>query len=88
MDVIRIAPTSGAIGDLREAIKKAKASTRATLIHIHSNPLLYSPDGEGWWDVPVAGVSTLPSTQAAHKQYLKSVSKQKPLLGKGASERS
>jgi 3D-(3,5/4)-trihydroxycyclohexane-1,2-dione acylhydrolase (decyclizing) len=88
MDVIRIAPTSGAIGDLREAIKKAKASTRATLIHIHSNPLLYAPDGEGWWDVPVAGVSTLPSTQAAHKQYLKAVSKQKPLLGKGASERS
>lgn len=88
MDVIRIEPTPGAIADLRDAIKKAKASTRATLIHIHSNPLLYAPDGEGWWDVPVAGVSTLPSTQAAHKQYLKSVSKQKPLLGKGASERS
>lgn len=88
MDVIRIKSTPDAIADLRQAIKKAKASTRATLIHIHSNPLLYAPDGEGWWDVPVAGVSTLPSTQASHKQYLKALSKQKPLLGKGASERS
>ena len=31
----------------------------ATLIHIRSDPFLYGPDGEGWWDVPVAQVSEL-----------------------------
>lgn len=88
MNVIRVAPTENAIADLRQAMKDAKAATRATLIHIHSNPYLYAPDGEGWWDVPVAAVSTLESTKTARKEYEKSVAKQKPLLGKGASERN
>jgi 3D-(3,5/4)-trihydroxycyclohexane-1,2-dione acylhydrolase (decyclizing) len=87
MDVIRVEPTENAIADLRAAMHKAKASTRATLIHIHSNPLLYAPEGEGWWDVPVAAVSTLDSTKSARKEYEKAVANQKPLLGKGAVER-
>jgi len=87
MDVIRVEPTENAIADLRDAVHKAKASTRATLIHIHSNPLLYAPEGEGWWDVPVAAVSTLDSTKSARKEYEKAVANQKPLLGKGAVER-
>ena len=88
MNVIRVEPTENAIEDLRAAVKKAKASTKATLIHIHSNPLLYAPDGGGWWDVPVAAVSTLDSTKSARKDYEKAVANQKPLLGKGASERA
>jgi 3D-(3,5/4)-trihydroxycyclohexane-1,2-dione acylhydrolase (decyclizing) len=88
IDVIRVEPTENALEDLRAAVKKAKASTKATLIHIHSDPLLYAPDGEGWWDVPVAAVSTLESTQSARKSYEKALANQKPLLGKGAIERS
>ncbi len=87
IDVIRVEKTKNAISDLKAAIKKAKASDKATLIHIHSNPLLYSPDGEGWWDVPVAVVSTLESTKKARVEYEKLVAKQRPLLGKGAKEK-
>lgn len=88
IDVIRIEPTENAIQDLKRAVAQAKASAKATLIHIHSNPLLYAPDGEGWWDVPVAAVSTLESTKLARAQYENHVGRQKPLLGKGSSERS
>ena len=88
IDVIRIDTTPNAIADLSAAVKRAKASDRATLIHINSNPLLYAPDGEGWWDVPVAEVSTLESTQKARAAYDRAVANQKPLLGKGAVERN
>ncbi|MFM6968303.1 MAG: 3D-(3,5/4)-trihydroxycyclohexane-1,2-dione acylhydrolase (decyclizing) [Microbacteriaceae bacterium] len=81
MDVIRIEPTADAIADLAAAVKTAKASSRATLIHINSDPLIYAPDGEGWWDVPVAAVSTVKSTQKARAEYDKLVAKQRPLLG-------
>jgi len=88
IDVIRIETSPNAIADLSAAVKRAKASNRATLIHINSNPLLYAPDGEGWWDVPVAEVSTLESTQKARAAYDRAVANQKPLLGKGAIERN
>jgi 3D-(3,5/4)-trihydroxycyclohexane-1,2-dione acylhydrolase (decyclizing) len=88
IDVIRVEPTQRALEDLKEALATAKASPRATLIHINSNPLLYAPDGEGWWDVPVAEVSTLGSTQEARAGYEQRLGEQKPLLGKGSSERA
>lgn len=88
IDVIRVEPTANAIADLAAAVTKAKASDRATLIHINSDPLLYAPDGEGWWDVPVAAVSTLESTQKARAEYLDTQKTQKPLLGRGAVERN
>ena len=88
IDVIRIDATPNAIADLSAAVKRAKASDRATLIHINSNPLIYAPSGESWWDVPVAAVSTLESTQAARRAYEQAVTRQRPLLGKGAVERN
>lgn len=88
MDVIRVEPTENAISDLRAAMQKAKASDRATLIHIHSNPQLYAPEGKGWWDVPVAATSTLESTKSAREEYEKALANQKLLLGKGAAERA
>jgi 3D-(3,5/4)-trihydroxycyclohexane-1,2-dione acylhydrolase (decyclizing) len=81
IDVIEVAEGSSAIDDLKAAIATAKASDRSTLIHINSDPLLYSPDGAGWWDVPVPEVSTLESTQRARKEYLAQQANQKPLLG-------
>jgi 3D-(3,5/4)-trihydroxycyclohexane-1,2-dione acylhydrolase (decyclizing) len=87
INVIRIEETANAISDLKAAMKKAKASDQSTLIHINSDPLLYSLDNESWWDVPIAQVSTLESTKNALKEYQKAVTAQKPLLGRGAIDR-
>jgi 3D-(3,5/4)-trihydroxycyclohexane-1,2-dione acylhydrolase (decyclizing) len=84
--VMRVEPGPDAIADLAAAVASAKASTTATLIHINSDPLLYSPDGGGWWDVPVAEVSTLESSQQARADYEENRAAQKPYLG--GSERS
>lgn len=81
LDVIEIEPGAGAIDALKEAMAVAKASPTSTFIHINSDPLLYAPDGAGWWDVPVPAVSTLDSTQAARAEYLAQQANQKPLLG-------
>ncbi|GAB2529038.1 3D-(3,5/4)-trihydroxycyclohexane-1,2-dione acylhydrolase (decyclizing) [Paramicrobacterium agarici] len=81
VDVIEVDPSASAIDDLKQAIAAAKASDRSTVIHINSNPLDYAPDGEGWWDVPVAPVSELESTQTAYDEYLVDKARQKPLLG-------
>lgn len=79
--VIRVEPGPNSIADLAAAVADAKASEHATLIHINSDPLLYSPDGGGWWDVPVAEVSTLESTQAARRDYVEKRELQRPYLG-------
>ena len=81
VDVIEIEPGASAIDDLKAAMATAKASDAATVIHINSDPLLYSPDGEGWWDVPIAEVSELDATQRARSEYVELRANQKPLLG-------
>ena len=81
IDVISIEPSPTAIADLSAAMATAKASATATLIHINSDPLLFAPEGDGWWDVPVADASTLGSTQAARAAYVQEKAAQKPLLG-------
>ncbi|GAA4267734.1 3D-(3,5/4)-trihydroxycyclohexane-1,2-dione acylhydrolase (decyclizing) [Frondihabitans peucedani] len=81
IDVIDILPGASAIDDLSAALATAKASPTATLIHINSDPLVYAPDGDGWWDVPVAQTSTLPSTGRAYDEYLVDKARQRPLLG-------
>jgi 3D-(3,5/4)-trihydroxycyclohexane-1,2-dione acylhydrolase (decyclizing) len=81
IDVVEVEPGASAIDDLTAAIGTAKASDRSTLIHINSDPLIYAPEGAGWWDVPVPEVSTLESTQRAREEYLTQQANQKPLLG-------
>lgn len=81
VDTIEIAPGPDAIDRLREAVATAKASPRSTLIHVESDPLVYGPDGAGWWDVPVAEVSTLESTATARAEYDAARTAQRPLLG-------
>ena len=83
IDVIEIAPSPAAIDDLANAMAHAKASATSTLIHIESDPTQYSPDGGGWWDVPVPEVSTLESTRAARDVYESQRPAQRPLLGGG-----
>ncbi|WP_156760988.1 3D-(3,5/4)-trihydroxycyclohexane-1,2-dione acylhydrolase (decyclizing) [Microbacterium karelineae] len=81
IETIEIAPGPGAIDDLGAAIARAKASDASTVIHINSDPLIYAPDGAGWWDVPVAEESTLDSTAAARAEYLEQRRAQRQLLG-------
>ncbi|GLI27895.1 3D-(3,5/4)-trihydroxycyclohexane-1,2-dione acylhydrolase (decyclizing) [Agromyces rhizosphaerae] len=81
LDVIEVEPGPGAIDDLKRAMATAKASTRSTFIHVHSDPLVYAPDGEGWWDVPVPEASTLDSTLRARGEYEQQRAAQRPLLG-------
>jgi 3D-(3,5/4)-trihydroxycyclohexane-1,2-dione acylhydrolase (decyclizing) len=88
MNVIRINESPNAIADLTAAVKAAKAHPKATLIHINNDPLLYSPDGEGWWDVPITSVSTLAATQSAYAGYQEAIKRQKKYFGKGSSERN
>ncbi len=81
IDVIEIDPTADAIPALARAVATAKASTTSTLIHVNSDPLIYGPEGDGWWDVPVAQVSTLDSTRAALDAYREQRARQRALLG-------
>jgi 3D-(3,5/4)-trihydroxycyclohexane-1,2-dione acylhydrolase (decyclizing) len=87
LDVIEVAPTPAAIDDLTAAIAQAKASDRPTFIHISSDPLRYAPDGEGWWDVPVAEVSEQDATRRARAAYETRVAAQRPLLGASTEHR-
>jgi 3D-(3,5/4)-trihydroxycyclohexane-1,2-dione acylhydrolase (decyclizing) len=81
VDVIEVQPGPNAIEDLRAALRQAKANDHTTLIHINSDPLIYAPEGNGWWDVPVAETSTLESTQRARAEYVEQRAAQRPLLG-------
>jgi 3D-(3,5/4)-trihydroxycyclohexane-1,2-dione acylhydrolase (decyclizing) len=86
--VIRVEPGPNSISDLKAAVKQAKAHTGGpALIHINNDPLIYAPDGEGWWDVPIMPVSDLDSTKQAYVGYEESKKKQKLLLGNGSSDR-
>lgn len=81
VDVIRVEPSANAITDLTAAVARAKAASGPTLIHINSDPLLFSPDGEGWWDVPVAEASELDSTRTAREAYDEQKTRQRPYVG-------
>jgi 3D-(3,5/4)-trihydroxycyclohexane-1,2-dione acylhydrolase (decyclizing) len=64
-DVLRVAT----VEELRKALLQARASDRTTVVHIETDPLVPAPESESWWDVPVAEVSALESTQAARTTY-------------------
>jgi len=81
IEVTEVKPGPEALGQLSAAVAAAKSRTTATLIHITSDPLVYAPDGEAWWDVPVAEVSDLESTRKAYGEYLDQRKRQRPLLG-------
>ena len=87
--VIKVEPGPNSVRDLTAAVKEAKAHVGGpVLIHINNDPLIYAPDGEGWWDVPVSPISTIRSTQDAYVGYAEARKKQKPLLGNGSKDRN
>jgi len=57
------------VKDFTLALERAKASDRTTVVHIETDPLAPVPSSQSWWDVPVAEVSALASTQQARAAY-------------------
>ena len=75
-DVINVATAA----EFADAVKVAKAADRITVIHVETDPLIYAPDSQSWWDVPVSEVSTLESTQSAYERYADWKKVQRPLI--------
>ncbi|KQY58725.1 3D-(3,5/4)-trihydroxycyclohexane-1,2-dione acylhydrolase (decyclizing) [Aeromicrobium sp. Root495] len=65
------------LDDFKAAVRKAKESTRTTVIHVETDPLVPAPDSPAWWDVPVSEVSVLESTQSARVTYEQNKSTQR-----------
>ena len=57
------------IAQLRDALETARANTNTTVIRVFTDPLVGAPDSQSWWDVPVAEVSTRPTTREALVNY-------------------
>ena len=57
--------------EFRAALRRAKDATRTTVVYVETDPKLPAPPSPAWWDVPVAEVSSLPSTQTARQEYEK-----------------
>ncbi len=66
--------------ELKDALAKAKASTTAVMVHVDTDLYEQSPAGDGWWDVPVAEVSTIDSTEQARAAYDKFKLAQRPYV--------
>lgn len=81
VEVIEVAPGPSVIEELRAAVRAAKVAPGTTVIHVESDPTVYAPDGEGWWDVPVAEVATTDSARRARAEYERQRTAQRPLLG-------
>ncbi|WP_433332132.1 3D-(3,5/4)-trihydroxycyclohexane-1,2-dione acylhydrolase (decyclizing) [Spirillospora sp. CA-294931] len=66
--------------ELRTALRQARASSRTTVVHVETDPMVPAPDSDSWWDVPVAEVSELGTTREARARYDKDRQAQRPLL--------
>ena len=67
----------------KSAIAAAKAAPRdggPDVIHVETDPRVHSPSSDSWWDVPVAQVSALDSTQSAAAAYTEAKKHQRGYL--------
>jgi 3D-(3,5/4)-trihydroxycyclohexane-1,2-dione acylhydrolase (decyclizing) len=61
---------AGSVEEFRTALSKAKEYQGGpVMVHVETDPLVPAPSSESWWDVPVAEVSALESTQQARVTY-------------------
>jgi len=75
-DVLR----AGTVEEFRAALHKARESSRTTVVHVETDPLVSAPDSGAWWDVAVAEVSTVDTTRAARERYEAAKLTQRPYL--------
>ena len=69
------------IDQLRAALSQARTIAGPILVQIETDPLVPAPDGNAWWDVPVAEVSELPTTQQARATYETARTARRSFLG-------
>ncbi|QAY59188.1 3D-(3,5/4)-trihydroxycyclohexane-1,2-dione acylhydrolase (decyclizing) [Microbacterium protaetiae] len=61
----------------REALRQALTAEESAAVYVRTDPLAPAAPGGAWWDVPVAEVSTLATTQQARAQYERDVRAQR-----------
>jgi 3D-(3,5/4)-trihydroxycyclohexane-1,2-dione acylhydrolase (decyclizing) len=57
------------LGELKDALEKAKTLDRTTVIVVETDPSVGVPGYESWWDVAVAEVSEVESVREARARY-------------------
>jgi 3D-(3,5/4)-trihydroxycyclohexane-1,2-dione acylhydrolase (decyclizing) len=82
---VRVLRATG-VDELRGALREAIRADRPVLVHIETDPLVPAPDGEAWWDVPVAEVAELGATQQARKQYETARAARRTYLGPASNQ--
>jgi 3D-(3,5/4)-trihydroxycyclohexane-1,2-dione acylhydrolase (decyclizing) len=73
------------IAQLEKALTEAQAAAVTTVVHVETDPLVSAPASPAWWDVPVAAVSSLESTQQARAAYEQSKARQRAHLRPSAT---
>jgi 3D-(3,5/4)-trihydroxycyclohexane-1,2-dione acylhydrolase (decyclizing) len=68
------------VAEFREALERARSADRTTVVCVETDPLAPAPSSQAWWDVPVAEVSALASTQKARDAYDEAKRGQRPYL--------
>jgi 3D-(3,5/4)-trihydroxycyclohexane-1,2-dione acylhydrolase (decyclizing) len=74
--------------ELEKAILLAKQSpddAGPVVIHVTTDPMVYAPDSQAWWDVPVSQVADLPSTRDAYGRYQEHQAGQRHFLAPSSS---
>jgi 3D-(3,5/4)-trihydroxycyclohexane-1,2-dione acylhydrolase (decyclizing) len=66
-----VAHKVASLAELEKALVDQKASTRATVIVIDTDPMISTDAGGHWWDVAVPEVSVRPQVNAARQTYEK-----------------
>jgi 3D-(3,5/4)-trihydroxycyclohexane-1,2-dione acylhydrolase (decyclizing) len=64
------------LADLEQAIDRAKAAERTSVIVVNTDPELWTP-GDAWWDVGVPEVSSRPAVEAAARDQAMARQKQR-----------
>jgi 3D-(3,5/4)-trihydroxycyclohexane-1,2-dione acylhydrolase (decyclizing) len=65
------------LDSLKEAIRRAKAADKSSVILIDADPSISTEEGGHWWDVPVAEVSEASGADERLKAYQEQTRKQK-----------
>jgi 3D-(3,5/4)-trihydroxycyclohexane-1,2-dione acylhydrolase (decyclizing) len=63
------ATKAGTLGELKQALEKAKAADRTTVIVVETDASLEVPSYDSWWDVAVAEVAEMESVREARVRY-------------------
>jgi 3D-(3,5/4)-trihydroxycyclohexane-1,2-dione acylhydrolase (decyclizing) len=75
-----IAVRAATVGELREAMRDARAAERTTVIVVACDPQRGIGSYESWWDVPVAEVSEMEAVRRARAEYERERARERPFV--------